>query len=526
MKRSRFIRLPAPASRGRKEPGIGDLPLPVGRTTPDGRVLYANQALAEVLGYPTPEDLQSVSAPDLYVDPADRSRFRTVLDETGVVREYECRLRRADGDPIWASLSATAIRDPLGHPIEYVGVLFDITSWKAIEKAAHDRGEQYRNLFVHAPVAMWEEDLSEVQSWLEDLRDAGVTDLPGYLDADPEEIDRIVGLIRVTDVNLAAVELIGASSRGELIEQGFPQSVLSPSQRIAARAQLIAIWDGKSEVDVGVTLESPGRAGEYLLRTVAPGLTRGKPDYGRTIVALGDITRSEDARTFLEDLLHSKEELLRVITHEVRTPLSAVVGFSQQLDESWDEFEVEERRDLVGVVAEQSRELAHLLDDMIVALRLRDGRISVVPEVVDLSHVVGRVVRGFSREHGQPIELTGRSYAWADPMRVRQIVRNLVGNALRHGGDSVRVELSRDERGSHVLVWDDGPGIADDTLADAFMPFHRFGSPSTSPGTLGLGLSVCRTLARLMGGEVTYRRTSGETVFDLTLPTQPPSEAD
>ena len=160
---------------------------------------------------------------------------------------------------------------------------------------------------------------------------------------------------------------------------------------------------------------------------------------------------------------------------------------------------------------------------MIVVLRLRDGRISVVPEVVDLSQVVGRVLRGFSRELGAPIELRGRSYAWADPMRVRQIVRNLVDNALRYGGDSVHVDLIRDERGSHILVRDDGPGIGDDTLIDAFQPFHRFGAPSTSPGTLGLGLAVCRTLARLMGGEVGYRRQSGETVFDLTLPSQPPA---
>jgi signal transduction histidine kinase len=322
------------------------------------------------------------------------------------------------------------------------------------------------------------------------------------------------------------VELIGASSRDELIEQGFPRAVLSPSQRTAAVAQLLAIWDGKSEVDVGVTIEGPGRAGEYLLRTVAPGPAGGKPDFARTVVALGDITRSKDARAYLEELLQSKEDLLRAITHGVRTPLSAVVGFSQRLNESWDEFEGTERRDLVALVAEQSRELAYLLDDMIVALRVRDGRISVVPEVVDVAEVVGRVVRSFGREQGRPIEMSGRSYAWADPMRVRQIVRNLITNALRYGGSSVRVELSRDERGCHILVCDDGMGIGEDVLAGAFVPFHRFGAPSTSPGTLGLGLAVCRTLARLMGGDVSYQRRSGETIFDLTLPSQPPPAID
>jgi signal transduction histidine kinase len=372
---------------------------------------------------------------------------------------------------------------------------------------------------------MWEEDLSEVESWLEELREAGITDLTGYLDSNPHEIDRMIGLVRVTDVNQPAVELIGVSSPDELIEQGFPPSVLTPGLRIAFGVQLLAIWEEESEVDVEITIESPARTGEYLVRTVAPS-DGAKPDFSRVVVAVVDVTRSKDARTQLEELLRSKEEFLQVITHEVRTPLSAVVGFSQRLDQSWDEFETGERRDLVALVAEQSRELAYLLDDMIVALRLRDGRISVVPEVVDLSPLAERVMRAFNREYAQGIELRGRSYAWADPMRVRQIVRNLVGNALRHGGGSVRVELRRDERGSHVLVCDDGPGLDNDTLTEAFLPFHRIGSPSTSPGTLGLGLAVCRTLARLMGGDVTYRRVSGETVFDLTLPSQPPAVFD
>jgi PAS domain S-box-containing protein len=501
---------------------MDDLPVPVYRTSPDGRVLFANHALAEVLGYESPEALRAVAVADLYADPSERSRVLAMLNEAGAFREYQCLLRRADGQTMWASASATAIRDPRGRPVEYQGVLWDITRWKVMEKTAHDRIEQYRNVFVHAPVAMWEEDLSEVQAWFRELRGSGITNLSEYLDRNPDEIDRVLGLIRVTDVNVAARELIGMASPAELIQPGSALGDLSRSQRLALRAQLLALWDGRSEIDVDVIIEGPGRAGEYLVRAVAPSPAQEDPDFGRMVVSVVDLTQNKEASIYLEELLKSKEEFLQVITHEVRTPLAAVVGFSQRLDDSWNEFEAEERHDLVALVAEQSRELAHLLDDMIVVMRLRDGRISVVPEGVDLSQVVGRVLMGFTREYGRPIELRGRAYAWADPMRVRQIVRNLVGNALRHGGDSVRVELTRDEQGSHVLVYDDGPGIGDGTIIDVFQPFPWFATPSTSPGTLGLGLAVCRTLARLMGGEVIYRRRSGETVFDLTLPTQAP----
>ncbi|MEX1271202.1 MAG: ATP-binding protein, partial [Acidimicrobiia bacterium] len=106
--------------------------------------------------------------------------------------------------------------------------------------------------------------------------------------------------------------------------------------------------------------------------------------------------------------------------------------------------------------------------------------------------------------------------AWADPVRVRQIVKNLLTNAVRYGGPQRGVTVRTEGRAVVVEVTDDGPPLAADFVARMFEPYERVGG-NASPESVGLGLTVARTLARLMGGEVTYHH-DGRAVFRLTLP--------
>jgi two-component system sensor histidine kinase MtrB len=106
----------------------------------------------------------------------------------------------------------------------------------------------------------------------------------------------------------------------------------------------------------------------------------------------------------------------------------------------------------------------------------------------------------------------------ADPLRVRQIVRNLIVNAITHGGRRVYVELI-EHRGSAVIgVFDDGPGVAASSPEEVFRPYITPVEAPTTPSPVGVGLSVSRDLARLMGGDVVYRRARGWTCFRLEVP--------
>jgi diguanylate cyclase (GGDEF)-like protein/PAS domain S-box-containing protein len=148
---------PPPATEeecGQLQHLIEGLPVGVYRTTPSGRILAANPAAVRQLGYATPADLVDVNAGDLYVDPMDRSRWKEIMDRDGVVRAFDFRIRRADGEVVWLRDTARAIRDDAGEPLYYEGVIEDITERKRIREALRESEERSNSIFETAPIGM------------------------------------------------------------------------------------------------------------------------------------------------------------------------------------------------------------------------------------------------------------------------------------------------------------------------------------------------------------------------------------
>jgi signal transduction histidine kinase len=108
-------------------------------------------------------------------------------------------------------------------------------------------------------------------------------------------------------------------------------------------------------------------------------------------------------------------------------------------------------------------------------------------------------------------------HAWVDPLRFRQIVRNLLTNARRYGGANVTIRAGVDRAGIYVQVIDDGPGVPAGDRERIFQPYVRAAADSALPGSIGLGLPVSRRLARLMGGDLVYRHDAGS-IFEIRLP--------
>jgi two-component system sensor histidine kinase MtrB len=94
---------------------------------------------------------------------------------------------------------------------------------------------------------------------------------------------------------------------------------------------------------------------------------------------------------------------------------------------------------------------------------------------------------------------------WADPVRLRQVLRNLIKNAFRHGAAPVTIRAVATPDGAEVQVTDHGPGVPVESRDELFRPFHPLASSDTQPGSLGLGLWISHRLMRLMGGDLTYR---------------------
>lgn len=223
----------------------------------------------------------------------------------------------------------------------------------------------------------------------------------------------------------------------------------------------------------------------------------------------------------LEALDHDKRDFLASVSHELRTPLTAVMGFATELAEAWENFDDQEARGVVQLIARQSADISNIVDDLLTVTRLEAGTMSVHQQALEVLEAVGPLVETLARDSGRTIEWTGDAQVWADPTRLRQIVRNLITNALRYGGDRVRLVVSNANGLGEIQVRDSGGPIEPSRVETMFNPFEHWDDGGRTPNSVGLGLAVARSLARMMGGDLVYQYEDGESIFRFTLAAPP-----
>lgn len=242
---------------------------------------------------------------------------------------------------------------------------------------------------------------------------------------------------------------------------------------------------------------------------------------GRLEDSLAELTQLKEQ---LEDQVRSKDQFIATVSHELRTPLTTVLGLSQELQLNRSSFDEREIDEIIDLVANESAELANLIEDLLVGARADIEALVLSPQIVDLRAELDTIIEGHTYRSGRDtvcIEASqGSPKVWADPLRLRQIIRNLLTNAHRYGGDRIWVEIV--DRGPQVSisVIDDGDGVpprSESAIFEAYEGAHR----GVAPGSVGLGLAVSRTLAELMNGRLIYRRHGDTTCFVLTLPSGP-----
>lgn len=225
--------------------------------------------------------------------------------------------------------------------------------------------------------------------------------------------------------------------------------------------------------------------------------------------ALIDVTEKVEVKK-------ARDAFLAMVSHELRHPIAAVLGLGQELASSYETFADEDRREMVEMIARQAEDASWLIEDLLVAYRDEVGDVSITSQEFDLVEDLQRVFEVV--DHDIDLKVSDQvSGAVGDPRRTRQIVRNLLNNALYHGGDEILVRVSRAGDLVEICVCDDGDEIDQEEVEQIFQAFKR-GIRSNHPSSVGLGLPVARKLARLMGGELTYRHEGGYSCFALSLP--------
>jgi signal transduction histidine kinase len=224
----------------------------------------------------------------------------------------------------------------------------------------------------------------------------------------------------------------------------------------------------------------------------------------------------------LNQLSQEKDRFLAAVSHELRTPLTAVLGMAGILADEGPALPEAELRELVHILEQEANELADLVEDLLTSERVKAGSLNVFPAEVDLGEEIGRVVGRLAIPPGKDMVVAEHlGKVWADPLRVRQIARNLCANAVRYATGRVIIEAEQAGHELALSVRNDGPPIPDWREKLIFQPYEGRDVTGRQPDSIGLGLSISLQLARAMGGTLAYARREEWTVFTLTLPAAP-----
>jgi signal transduction histidine kinase/CheY-like chemotaxis protein/HPt (histidine-containing phosphotransfer) domain-containing protein len=378
----------------------------------------------------------------------------------------------------------------------------------------------YRVLFEQVPTSIWQEDFVAVGEWVDELRRRGVRDLRDHLAARPDLVDEAASLVRVTDVNPAAVRLVNAESREQLIGPLDPRT-LAEETRASFLDQLEAIWNRTDLLTTevaGRTLD--GARLDGILRWAAPRNEVGRLDLERVVVAINDVTELkatqrdlQQAKEAAENASIVKSQFLANMSHEIRTPMNAILGMTELAlvtDLSPDQ------REYLGTVKASVDALLTLVNDILDFSKIEAGRMQLDSIPFSLSDTIGNTIRTLAvkaAEKGLQINSDVRDDVpdgvIGDPGRLRQILFNLIGNAIKFthvGGVEVTVNADTPAEGRvelHFCVLDTGIGIPKKDREVIFETFAQGDASMTRDyGGTGLGLPISAQLVEMMGGRI------------------------
>lgn len=232
------------------------------------------------------------------------------------------------------------------------------------------------------------------------------------------------------------------------------------------------------------------------------------------------ISRRETERAFeaLRQTAADKDRFMASVSHELRTPLTSVLGLANVLSEAWREMDASEVQAFLVDIENESEELSDLVEDLLTIGRDESGVLTYAITEIDLDAEIRRVTRRLTCRDEVELRIEpGMGTAMGDPLRFRQIVRNLLVNACRHADSIVEITCARRAGFAAVTVSNDGEDIPAAHVDRLFQPYQA-GLRAGQPGSIGLGLYVSRRLARGMGGELTHAPSGDMVVFELSLP--------
>jgi signal transduction histidine kinase len=366
---------------------------------------------------------------------------------------------------------------------------------------------RYSDLASVIPVATFEFDLSRVVARIDALGQ-GRANREDTADRQDEIYAELMPLLRLSFFNDMADAMVAAYGTWYQFALGKNAENL----QLEAIKILSSLWRGAESGGGGFTARKLDGTGQDFIYRWAFGRPRAGSS-ARLVLAATDVTRLREAEAALEQQLRERDQFVASVSHELRTPLTSIMGLTEELVSRPGDFAANEQAELLGIVAAETRDVVDIVEDLLVTARAEAGQLNINLEPCDLAAEMYRVA-----------ELLGGKATAADPVwtsadagRLRQVLRNLLSNAHRHGGPDVRMTVSTADDAAVFEIRDDGDPLPHAERERIFMAYERAGGQGPV-GSVGLGLHVARLLVRLMGGELEYRHDGTDAIFRLELP--------
>ena len=430
-------------------------------TTREGRFLDANRALLELFGYTREELMGNVGVGEIYAHPGDRVRFQEQIEQKGSVRNYGIKFRKKNGAEIDCLLTSNVRRSDDGNVLGYHGIIRDVTEQKRAERALRESEAHYRAM------------VEAFDGWI-------------YICSQD---------YRIKFMNGRLIDRTGYDASGELCYKAlYDRDAVCP-------------WCVHERVFKGETVRSEllSPKDNRWLYTVNTPIYHTDGSISKQAMIL-DITERKQMEEALKRSSEKTKQFAYSVSHDLKSPAIGIYGLAKHLQKGYADGLGEKGKACCDQILKAAEHISALVAQINLYISTSAAVLSI--ERIKLKDILEMVREEFSGQIGI------RQIKWSEPehlpelkadrIAILRVLRNLVDNALKYGGDDLtEIKLDyKDTEAFHILsVSNDGSTIKEEHFEKIFRPFQRYETARGVEGS-GLGLAIVKELVEQHGGEV------------------------